>query len=501
VDGEASGELVWENVSFSYSLSGRNKLFDGFSLAVPKGKITVITGASGCGKSTLLYIAAGLYPKNAGTLSGGRVLADGLDVAALPSERRARLIGMIFQNPDLQFCMDTVENELIFCLENISVSPDAMDGMIRDALAFCGIEHLRNRRLVTLSGGEKQKAMLACAAALRPQWLALDEPFANIDGASARTIAAKLRDMSARRSMSIVAVDHQLDVWRDIADELIVMGDGGATLKRGVNPRRISPGDAEELRRLGVGLPEFPYQSVRPAKTVRPPVLRLDGLGVSRDGREIIRGCSAEFAAGCVHAVIGESGSGKSSLFEAICGFREYTGSVLVNGLERRKIPLGALGARIGFVFQNPQDQFVTGRALDEIGVGLEAGRRGKIRLRRRARRSPEWMSQAESLLREIGLWQSRFFSPYMLSQGGQRRLAVAALLAYQCDALVCDEPTYAQDARSLTAVMNLLQERVLRDGLTLIFSTHDRKLARDYADRIYELKEGRLYEIPESRL
>jgi energy-coupling factor transport system ATP-binding protein len=296
-----------------------------------------------------------------------------------------------------------------------------------------------------------------------------------------------------------VAVDHQLGVWREVADELIVMGSGGGVLMRGLDPRRFSPGEAEELRRLGVGLPEFPYQAARPAKAARPPVIRLDGLGVSRGGREIISGCSAEFAAGLVHAVIGESGCGKSTLFEAICGFREYSGSLVVGGRERRKIGLGALGASVGFVFQNPQDQFVKVRAIDEIGVGLAAGRREKTR--RREGGQPQWAPQAESLLREIGLWDSRSLSPYLLSQGEQRRLAVAALLAYRCDALVCDEPTYAQDARSLAAVMDLLQERVLRDGLTLIFSTHDLKLARDYADRIYELRGGRLYEIPESSL
>ncbi|MDR1193666.1 MAG: energy-coupling factor ABC transporter ATP-binding protein [Peptococcaceae bacterium] len=583
-----AGALVWENICFSYFPNGKHKLFDGFSLSVRKDQITVITGPSGCGKSTLLYLAAGLYPKNAGVLSGGRVWADGLDVAALPPERRAGLIGMVFQNPDLQFCLDTVGNELIFCLENISASPAGMDETMGEALAFCGIQRLRERVLTTLSGGEKQKAMLACVAALRPQWLVLDEPFANIDEGAAGDIAAKLRDLSALSGMGIVAVDHQLGIWREIADELIVLGAGGVVLRRGLNPRRLSPGESEELRRLGVGLPDLPYQAVKPAKAAagelgapaeapevrgtaaasgaggtpgaaalpaaggRPPALRLTNLGVWQEKKEIIRGCSATFAAGRVHAVMGESGAGKSTLFEALCGFRRYTGSVLVGGRELRKIPKGQLGARIGFVFQNPQDQFVTGRVLDEISLGLRAGRRqsregtghgrgnaaeclprgvapalagdwtgrgrggeaeclprgvapalagdgaergrGDAVVRPRedeAERPRE--DEAERVLREIGLWPYRLASPYTLSQGQQRRLATAALLVYRCDVLVCDEPTYAQDAAALTAIMGLLQDEVLRRGLTLIFSTHDKKLARDYADQVFILKDGRL--------
>ena len=86
-------------------------------------------------------------------------------------------------------------------------------------------------------------------------------------------------------------------------------------------------------------------------------------------------------------------------------------------------------------------------------------------------------------------------------SQGQQRRLGVAALLAYRCPLMVCDEPTYAQDRNNVLAIMDELQRRVVQDGLTLIFSTHDRLLAADYADHIYEMKGGQLHEIPQSSL
>ncbi|MEG2189411.1 MAG: ATP-binding cassette domain-containing protein, partial [Christensenella sp.] len=89
-----------------------------------------------------------------------------------------------------------------------------------------------------------------------------------------------------------------------------------------------------------------------------------------------------------------------------------------------------------------------------------------------------------------------RLLSPFMLSQGQQRRLAVAVLLAYDCTVLVCDEPTYAQDLNALLSVMKLLCDRVKKAGLTLIFSTHDERLARDYADVRYVLRDGKTEEI-----
>lgn len=100
---------------------------------------------------------------------------------------------------------------------------------------------------------------------------------------------------------------------------------------------------------------------------------------------------------------------------------------------------------------------------------------------------------KTEEILRGIRLWRYRDISPYMLSQGQQRRLGVAALMAYPCKVLVCDEPTYAQDRNNTAAIMDALCRQAREHGVALIFSTHDRQLAQDYADEILELKGGSL--------
>jgi len=272
--------IEFEGLTFAYD--GGKPLFSGLSARFEREKITVLTGASGGGKSTLLYLAAGLYPGAAGAVLSGGVRVEGRSPGELPPPERCRLAGMMFQDPSLQFCLDTPARELTFCLENIETPPSDIPADADAALAFCGIGALRGRSLLSLSGGERQKVALACLTALRPRWLLLDEPFANIDDASAHAIAAKLRELHDRFGTGILAVDHRLDNWLGIADEIRFL-DGGAVLPEAMDAARP---DAARLEDLGVIVPGRPYLSPRPPR--RPagnPVLELRGLTVSHGKR------------------------------------------------------------------------------------------------------------------------------------------------------------------------------------------------------------------------
>jgi energy-coupling factor transporter ATP-binding protein EcfA2 len=470
--------IEFKGLTFAY---GEGKpVFRHFSARFEREKVTVLTGLSGCGKSTLLYLAAGLYPSAAGEVQGGEVLVEGRSPAVLPPPERCRLAGMMFQDPSLQFCLDTPERELTFCLENVSAPPASIPAAIGEALDFCGISALRGRTLLSLSGGERQKVALACLFALRPRWLLLDEPFANIDSASARAIAARLRALHDRFGTGILAVDHRLDNWLGIADEIRFL-DGGEILPERMDASAIDEG---RLESLGVIVPGRLYPGLRPA--CRPEgkaLLELRGLSVSYGQNRVIDSADAVFDAGRVHAIIGESGCGKSTLFGALSGLCRYSGQILFEGRPLRKRNLQTMG----FVTQSPQDQFVGGSVLEEVRAGF------------RRRRDAD--ARAEEILRAIRLWRYRDVSPYLLSQGQQRRLGVAALTACGCRLLVCDEPTYAQDRRSTLAVMKELTQLADRDGVCLIFSTHDRMLARSCADVIWEMKGGKLRALAQSRV
>lgn len=464
----AERAIRWENLTFSYGENSKHSVLENVSLTVSADRFTVLAGPSGCGKSTMLYLAAGLYPGNGGFVRSGKVTVDGEEPGNMAPEERAALLGMMFQNPDLQFCMDTVEHELIFCMENISLPVDEMDGRIEQALEFCGITHLKKRSFATLSGGEKQRVQLACVMVLRPRWLLLDEPFANLDEQSARDLALKLRQLHDEHGVGILAVDHDPWLWRGAADELVALSGKGIPEHKGPIPEKNEP-----------------YQCGIPPKMeagIRPPLILKD-LTVRKGERKILDGLSFSFEPGRIYAILGRSGCGKSTLFETLCGMEKYEGSVCVEGRELKRLRPKETGGIMGFVFQSPQDQFVADTVLDEIALSLKAGGVRDVE------------TQARRILEEIGLWRHRKLSPYMLSQGQQRRLGVAALLAYRCRILVCDEPTYAQDRANVLAIMDELQHRVVEERLTLIFSTHDRMLAECYADHICEMREGKMYE------
>lgn len=473
--------ILFDSLTFTYS-DGLKPVIAGLSCCIAREEITVLTGASGCGKSTLLYLAAGLYPENAGKITGGRILIEEHDPASLDPPQRCRLTGMMFQNPELQFCMDTVRNEILFCLENISTPPDEMEDRLHASLSFCGIEDLEERTLLSLSGGEKQKAALACIVAISPEWLLLDEPFANIDDESARSIASSLEKLHREKSTGILAVDHRLDSWLGIADTVITMDEGKIIPER-IDARHLDP---ERLESLGVIVPGRSYSPSIPAPVPGENVLEIRDLTVTRGKTELLHSVSASFRRGMIYAVLGESGAGKSTLFGALSGIFPYKGKVLLDGKDIRHLGHKETG-RIGFITQNPQDQFVGGTVRDEILTSL--------------RKNPDADAKSEEILRLIKLWRYRDISPYLLSQGQQRRLGTAALIAYDCHCLVCDEPTYAQDRKNTISIMDSLCREVRERNIAMIFSTHDRQLAADYADEILILEEGKLHAVTESSL
>ena len=462
-----------EHLKFTY-FEDRKDILSDLSAEFDAGEITILTGASGCGKSTLLYLAAGIYPHSAGVLRSGTLEVEGVRPDSLTPKKRCTLVGMMFQNPELQFCMDTVEHELLFCLENICTPREAMMEQVEKALAFCEISHLKERTLHSLSGGERQKVMLACLTLLAPKWLLLDEPFANIDDASARMIAGKLKELNRTRGIGILAVDHRLENWLGIADQVRVMENG--VLRPEVMDANTL--DLALLKELGVIVPGEAYEPKLSKADPGDVVLELKNLTLRHQNNVIFRNVNSSFRSGCIYAVLGESGCGKSSLFGALSGLYSYQGQALLQGRDLRKLRKKDLG-KIGFVTQNPQDQFVSDTVREEILVGLK--------------KREDAEEKTEEILRGIRLWRYRDISPYMLSQGQQRRLGVAALMAYPCKVLVCDEPTYAQDRNNTTAIMDSLCRQAREHGVALIFSTHDRQLAQDYADEILELKGGSL--------
>ena len=219
------GRITLERVTFRYLEQSKRPVLDEVSASFDRSRITVLTGPSGCGKSTLLYLAAGIYPQNAGFLQEGTVRVEGQEPAALGPGERCALVGMLFQNPELQFCMDTVENELFFCLENRRVPRAEMEERLSAALDFCGIAHLRRRPLRSLSGGEKQRVGIARAMGVNPDIILFDEPTSALDPELVSEVLEVIQDL-AKQHTTMLIVTHEMKFARSVADEIVFMEGG-----------------------------------------------------------------------------------------------------------------------------------------------------------------------------------------------------------------------------------------------------------------------------------
>ncbi len=545
------------DVVFRYVESGKRNILDHVSLDIEEGGITVLMGSSGCGKSTLAAVLAGLYPENGGFLESGTIELYGHPVSAMNQQERAAYLTMLFQNPDLQFCMDTLRREMQFCMENICVPKEEMDRRIEEAARTLGTEALLDQKLVTLSGGEKQKAALCCLYVMESKCILLDEAFANIDSRSVTELVSLLLKLK-QLGRTIVAIDHQLGHWADAADEIIVLGEGGKVLQRGIRPDRLEefyplfeqeglyyPGRTASQRSIFMADSAADHKSETAASYNSGPstqqdqkpaavsfrdvsILRVSDAQASGrsasgsvqtsgrhtphfrffrknkiDDSEAVSGksgrsgeqsaqyllshVSADFPKGAMTAVLGPSGSGKTTTFLSVLKQHPYEGSILIDGTDLSRIKKKELFAKAGIVFQNPGNQFITQNVTEEV--------KSSIRIWNKDLSDEQCEKQALALLKEYGLERYHRYSPYMLSQGQQRRLAVLSILAGRQQILFLDEPTYGQDYRSTMAIMEQLNRKVKDDGLTVIFITHDQELAEVWADKIYQLQGQRLVE------
>lgn len=478
--------LSVKNITFRYFEQAKKNILENAELDIKAGKIVVIIGNSGCGKSTLAAVSSGLYPENAGQLLSGTIKICGKELSSMTNSKRTKLLSMMFQNPDLQFCMDTLRKEMIFCLENICIPKDEMDEKIIRFANKLNIEDLLDRKIHSLSGGEKQKAALCCLFLIHSKGLFLDEPFANLDMDSTKELVTMLKKHNEKYQTTIIAIDHKIDHWLTIADEFIIMGKGGQILERGITSHTLADYKNIFLEQ-GLFYPEDEIEYQKGESGF--PIVTLQDISIKKGDTKdyILRDCNVSFERGKITALLGGSGSGKTTLFSAILKQIKYEGTILLEGKDIKKIRSKQLFNQIGTVFQNPANQFISTQVQNEVEQSFSIWY-PKIEKEKREKKVLE-------LLDEYNLKPYQRYSPYMLSQGQQRRLAVLSILIGNQKILFMDEPTYGQDNRSTQAIMSQILAMVEKQGLTVVMATHDRNLAYKYADKIYTIKEKEIVE------
>ncbi|MCM3785064.1 energy-coupling factor transporter ATPase [Neobacillus mesonae] len=502
------------------------------NLELHEGEMLLLLGPSGSGKSTIALCLNGIYPQEIESCVTGSVKVWDRPISDRDAAVNAQAVGILFQDVDSQFCMLTVEEEVAFCLENIRCPQSEINERIDEALEMVGLSPYRNVQIHTLSGGMKQHLAIACALALRPEVLVLDEPTANLDPVSTQKLAELITLLRKKYGMAVLLIEHQLDAWMMEVDRVALMNHEGCIVHSD-DPRSFFsayryeldwlgiwiPGPAnlqrelfehmakkltiqdfsltsEELIRYWNSRPEQEQQQVRnylgervrrrnlnSAFLKQNVVLDAKEITFSRKDREVIHNVSLRVQAGEFIAVTGPNGAGKSTLAGLISGLlTPHKGRVMLGETDIAELRESEIRKRVGLVFQHPEHQFVTDKVSDEVSFGLRLQGLSEEDVQRRT----------SELLAEFRLSDFADSNPYTLSQGQKRRLSVASMLVEDQQVLICDEPTYGQDAYASLRLMEALKARVDR-GLTVIMITHDMEWVQAFASRVIVIRDGRV--------
>lgn len=315
--------IRFDKVSFRYP-DEEKWILENLSFTVQRGERVVITGPSGCGKTTLLYLCNRLYPDNYdGILSGSVKLFEKDSVSFIPGEINHR-VATVFQDPDAQFCMQTVEEELAFTLENLHVKRDEMEKRISEVLALTDLTEFRYAVIQKLSGGQKQRIATACALIMEPEVLLLDEPLSHLDPFTAKNYVEWLDELQRKRGMTIVAIEHRLDLWGDFFERSISL-----------NKTKVAPA----LVKRKSSKQEDASLIVHKVQT-----------------KSFLQESTFALNRGEIAVLAGPNGSGKSTLLKALCQLVPSSGTV------EPKL--------LGYVPQSPEFLFLTKNVRDEVGFG-----------------------------------------------------------------------------------------------------------------------------------
>jgi energy-coupling factor transporter ATP-binding protein EcfA2 len=249
-----------KGLTYTYPGGSKQSITD-VSIKIEKGEFALITGPSGCGKTTLCRCFNGLIPHfYQGEMKGETTVA-GMNISEHPIYELAKHVGLVFQNPENQLFALSVEKDVAFGLENLGTQRETMREKVDWALQLTRINDLRERAPYELSGGQQQRVAIASVLAMQPEVMVLDEPTSFLDPLSARRIFEVIHQLNITLGITVILVEHRLDLTAKYTNHIIVMNEGRVVLDG--EPREVL--QSEETRLIGVGIPKATllYQVLR----------------------------------------------------------------------------------------------------------------------------------------------------------------------------------------------------------------------------------------------
>ncbi|TCT00536.1 ABC transporter ATP-binding protein [Paralcaligenes ureilyticus] len=488
----------------------RRHAVQGVDLTLSRDEILCIVGESGSGKSVMSRSVLGLFPSRHVQPSAGRILFNGEDLLTASPERlrelRGNRIAMIFQepmtalNPVIKIGQQIDEVMKVHTQEDRAVRRARVLEMLT-AVNLPDPARVLDAYPHQLSGGQRQRAMIAMALVLEPDILIADEPTTALDVTTQAQILALIREVQAKRRMGVMFITHDFGVVAEIADRIMVMRHG-KVVEHGLAEAILESPKDPYTRALLAAVPSI-VPAARRNFDGAPTVLRVNGVSkIFRSGggllgskaRQVHALKSVNFAIrrGETLGIVGESGSGKSTLARCVIRLLQADeGEIRVDEVDIASLSglkLRSMRRRIQMVFQDPYGSLNPRRTVGQLiaegpmvhGVGRDVA----------------WARMVE-LLELVGLDKraaERF--PHEFSGGQRQRVGLARALALEPDILVADEPVSALDVSVQDQVLRLLSDIRERLGLTVLFITHDLRVASQVCDSVAVMRYGEIVEM-----
>lgn len=488
-------------------------LVSGLSFDLRAGETLAIAGESGSGKSITSLALMGLLPNNV-TVTSGQMLLGDTDLAQMSENQmrplRGAQVAMIFQEPMTSLNpVQTVGTQLI---EAIRAHEPVSYGQAR-AGAIAALRQVRlaepERRMRQypheLSGGMRQRVMIAMALALRPALMIADEPTTALDVTVQREVLELLKDLQRETGTAIILITHDMGVVAETADRVVIM-QAGQMVEQGLTPDIFAAPRADYTRSLLAAVPRLGAGAARAAPLppkAQVPVAQLVDVKVHFDiganflGRpthrvHAVEGVSFDIQPSETFGLVGESGCGKSTIAKALAGLVPYEGQIIINSTS-----LSGLNAQerkdicrdVQMVFQDPMaaldPRMKVGDAVAEPllihGVGTA---------RERKERTAE-------LFDHVGLSSDQMNRyPHEFSGGQRQRICIARALALRPKLIICDESVSALDVSVQARVLALLEELKADFGVAYLFISHDMAVVENIVDRLAVMYLGQIVEM-----
>lgn len=458
--------LEIKDLSLSYQ-NGQKVLRD-ISLNVKEGECVLFTGESGSGKSSLLNTINGIATRYENCTYTGEVKINGIDIKNLELYEISRLITSVFQNPKTHFFNVDTTIELLFYLENIGISREQMEKRLSEMLMLFPIEHLLNRSIFNLSGGEKQILCIAASYIAGTKTIVLDEPSSNLDNIYTSLIAKMLKELKDK-GITLIIAEHRLYYLMNIVDRVFFIKDG--QIKNEYLRDEFLNISTEELFNKGLRNTKEEKLVQREIETNTNDFIVETLECVFPKTEKVIDVNNLHIKTGSIYGIVGKNGVGKSTFVKSLIGVNK--GSKEIISLKGKKLSKKERLKISNLVMQDVNHQLFTDSVYGEVTLGIKNPDEEKVK----------------EVLINLGLWKFKDRHPMSLSGGQKQRVAIASVILTDSKIICFDEPTSGMDYKNMMAISKLIKSCIDKNKIILIVS-HDIEFLNETVDYIINIED-----------